>query len=501
MCLAIVLIAGAAQAAGKPVEPPPEWAAYYAAVRKADVIEDDEARCRAYPDLPGVGWAAGVGSGRCSILREPMLSLDQLQALLEQPDGATELERRHAALLDAHYDDPAQREQIFVAFAPFDESARAKEVADRWLAVAPSSPYALAAAGTQRMAMAWQARGTGYASTIAREDRARMHRYMQEAAPYFVESLEREARLSPACVGLASMMRMVASHEDWQAMVARCVDRDPVSYLTVLEWYEGATPKWGGSMEELRSMVAYAMAHIAQNPSLGSFGGELAAVVPVRQSGDDPVAAQPGLVAAARMGPSASIMAQAAYALSKAGDRWGSFAYDSQAIRYRPANDVTRSNRALKLRRFGDDAWALRDLRVAAQAEPGDLDYVYRIGQVLRELEGEAAALPYFKRAMQSSDPEHRLQATEMYCQGLVMAGPQAEADSCTQRMVQDHAEHGETWRLRSLALMQQHDDGVRLRPAVENFLRYADPDLPHHADELPRMRELLEAMKTGDAK
>ena len=49
--LALTLLSTHAQAAGK--TPPPEYAAYVAAVRKADAIQDDLQRCLAYPDLPG----------------------------------------------------------------------------------------------------------------------------------------------------------------------------------------------------------------------------------------------------------------------------------------------------------------------------------------------------------------------------------------------------------------------------------------------------------------
>ena len=490
-------VAGTAQAAVTQVEPPAKWAAYYEAVRKADTIADDEARCRAYPDLPGMQWAQGVGSGRCSILREPVLTLEQIEAILAQPEGLAELDRRYAALLEGHYKDPAQREQIHMAFNSFDHGERAQAVAGRWVKAAPGSAFAQAAAGRQRLSMATEARGENIIRDTPQQNLDRMHEHLLAATPYFSESLRIEPRLSPSCVGLAQVMRLGAGHEYWSSVVAQCVARDPDSYLTVLEWCEGATPKWGGSMEELRVMVAYATAGVARNPALGSFAGELAYAA--FRNADDPDA--PALAAIAATGPSASIMARTGYALASSRDHWGAFAHHSQAIRYRPANALYRYNRALLLRRFGDYDWALRDLHIASALEPQDLDYVYGIGLVLRDVEGDAAALPHFKRALATTDPVLKRQSTEMYCQALLSTDTLSEADTCTRDMVAAYPELGEAWRLRSEVLIEQDDDGRQLRPAAENFLRYANPDFRHHAAAVPRMRGILRMLDAEQPK
>src|SRR5262245_56520742 len=126
-----MLMTQAHAARPEPVEPPPELAQYIADVRKADGIADDEARCKAYPDLPGNDWRPGAAQGRCSLLRKPAWSLEQIDRLLATPEGAKQLERGFADLLDAHYRDPLQREQIFIAYTVFDDSPRAAQIAQR----------------------------------------------------------------------------------------------------------------------------------------------------------------------------------------------------------------------------------------------------------------------------------------------------------------------------------------------------------------------------------
>ena len=97
--------------------------------------------------------------GRCTILRAPAWSLDDIDRLLATPEGVAELERGFANLLDAHYTDQSQREQIFIAFGVFDESKRAGDVSQRWLKLAPESAFANTAAGVHLGASGWKARG------------------------------------------------------------------------------------------------------------------------------------------------------------------------------------------------------------------------------------------------------------------------------------------------------------------------------------------------------
>ena len=114
---AIFAIATHVHAASRaPDSPPAEWAQYIDEVRKADAIDNDEARCKAYPDLPGDQWRPGAAQARCTLLRAPAWSLDDIDRLLATPEGVDQLERGFAALLDGHYSDQAQREQIFIAF-------------------------------------------------------------------------------------------------------------------------------------------------------------------------------------------------------------------------------------------------------------------------------------------------------------------------------------------------------------------------------------------------
>jgi|GEM_PF-5134277 len=74
--------ASSAKGPPEPDTPPAEWAEYIAQVKAADKVQGDEVRCKAHPDLPGNQWRPGAAQGRCSLLRAPVYTLDQIDALL-----------------------------------------------------------------------------------------------------------------------------------------------------------------------------------------------------------------------------------------------------------------------------------------------------------------------------------------------------------------------------------------------------------------------------------
>jgi tetratricopeptide (TPR) repeat protein len=372
-----------AGAAEPGVKPPAQWTAYIAAVRKADAIAGDEARCLAHPDLPGNDWSPDAGKWRCSILRKPMLSLDEIDQLLQAEEGTAELEHRFAQLLDAHYKDQQQREQIFNAFGPFDDSARAGAVAKRWLERSPKSAFANMAMASHHSDMGWKARGTQYAQETPQAQLQRMNDEFALAVPLYLKALEIEPRLSPACTRLAAIGRQ--SSDELQRYAMRiCTKVDPDSYYLALERIFGAQPRWGGSDEALRLAVAYAAARVEKNPTLGALLGEGAGYGPSVADNFGDVVDE--LVGAVRMAPSGTLAAHAGRGYRVKSDPWSSIAYLSQGLRFWPKNEDWRYERAGQLIVVHDFRWAVTDMQVALEAEPDNGWYHYRMGRAVAGL-------------------------------------------------------------------------------------------------------------------
>jgi hypothetical protein len=285
-----------------PAVPPPEWVDYITATRKADRIVDLEQRCLAYPDLPGNEWPAGAAIARCVLMRRPMLTLDEIEKMLSQPGGAAELDKRYASLLQAHYDDPLQKEQIFVSYEIFDKSEHSQRVAEQWLGESPKSTYAKLALGVVHAEQGWHARGDKFAKETPRASLEAMQKQFLVAVPLLLEALKQEPRLSPACNELAAIGRM-SSDRLQQGAMAACLSNDPASYHVLREWLMEAQPKWGGSADAMRSVVAYTAARVDKYPILGSL---LAAAAGYDASNEhDLERSLPGLVSAVKIAPNA----------------------------------------------------------------------------------------------------------------------------------------------------------------------------------------------------
>jgi tetratricopeptide (TPR) repeat protein len=479
----VVLCCAFGASAAKPgLQPPAQWADYITAVRKADVIVDDEARCNAYPDLPGNEWRPGAAQGRCSILRKPDWSLDDIDRLLATPEGVAELERGFAALLDAHYRDQSRRDQVFIAFDVFDTTGRSGEIAQRWLSLAPKSPFAHVAAGVYYGSSGWQARGTRWARETPEDQLRRMSELFAKAVPLYLRALELEPRLSVACYKLNGIGRQ-SSDALQQYAASHCTKVDPDSYFLALERITTSEPRWGGSDEQLRHAVAYAAARTDRNPMMGALLGEAAGYAPSLADHYGTVADE--LAAAARMGPSAGLSAKAGRGYWNKKEPWAALVYLSQGVRFRPRDHDTRYARAAVLHDWlGESEWARSDIEAALREEPDNSYYLHLQGRITQELEGYVAARPFFKHAMNG---ERRQAAMEMYCQTYIL--PElvpAAADTCTRDLVGEFPESGEGWRLRAWVLYKARDPGVL--EAVEQFTRHAQ-DTSLHRESLEKMR------------
>ena len=453
----------------EPDTPPAERAEYIAQVKAADKVPGDEARCKAHPDLPGNQWRPGAAQGRCSVLRAPVYTLDQIDALLDTDEGVADLERTFTALLDAHYRDQEQREQIFIAFNVFNEDARAGEVAQRWLTAVPKSPFAMVAAGLHFGESGWNARGTKFASRTPEAQLKRMTELFAKAVPLYMQAMEVEPRLSVACTKLGAIGRQ--SSDALQTFAAsHCLKVDPDSYYVAWEQINAAQPKWGGSDEQLRHAVAYAAARTERNPILGALLGEAAGYRPANADSYGEVVDE--LAGASRMGPSGTLMAQAAAGYWTKHDWWRSVVYYSQALRFWPNNANYRYNRATLMGGANDYAWARSDIEIALKQEPDNSRYLYIMGVATEALESAVAARPYFKRAMAG---ERRPQAMERYCQSFMIPVVLKDAEACTRNLVDEFPGSATGWYMRVWALADRDVDGALV--AAQRFKALADSD------------------------
>jgi tetratricopeptide (TPR) repeat protein len=459
-----------ALAAGK--APPPAYAAYVAAARKADAIGDPLQRCLAYPDLPGNQWAPGVAKARCVMFNTPpMFTLDGLEKALAQPEGAKGVDAKFGALLDAHYAGADQREQIFIAFRIFEDKDRdkAERIARAWLAASPGSPFALTALGKALAARGWEARGTEFVRNTPADKLQRMEAYFVDAAKQYAAALEANPKLLPACVGLMSIGRQSSDEvETWATK--SCVEADPASYFVVDEMMTAAEPRWGGSAERMRAVGAYAQARVKDNPVLAVFAFHHA-FYEIDRADDGDAKALSVLEPAAALVPNAAYLRKVGGAYLRTRDYWKSFVYLSQALRFMPDYAQESRWRALVLYRLGESQWARTDAERAVALDPDDRSAHQMLAAILRDTAGPEAARPHYARAM--NDANLREDSFVGYCWTWIDAKQQQDAAECVDSLLKEYPDNGEAWRLRLIVL---GPDAPEASDAMKRFLATQDP-------------------------
>ena len=473
-------------------EPPPQHLReHIAALREADAVVGDEARCAAHPDLPGNRWREGAARGRCTLLREPKFPLDAIAAMLDSPGGVDSLEREFSALLEAHYSDQSQREQIFVSLAAFDESPQARAVSGRWLAAAPDSAFALVASATHYENLGWHARGAEVMSKVGADKQAAMSDALGTAAALHARALERNPRLSPACVGLMGIGRQMSAELEARVTPV-CMEIDPDAYAVAWGMIRSAQPRWGGTPEALTYMVAYAAARVDRNPILGALLGEAAgdAVLQPPEGSKRPSEVVGPLAEVAKMAPSGTLIAQAGSGYFHRGEHWLALVHLSQGLRFWPLDDDWRTLRARVLMQLGDFEWAERDLDVALAIDDSDGWRHHHKAMIQRRAgRGHAAMRPHLQRALQ--DPDSREAAYIELCNGYLAQAALADAEECSRKLVSEYPTSGEGWFMREW-LLTRHGGGD-LQDARRKLLEHGNPDEARHAARLRELRAMEE--------
>lgn len=490
--LPLTLLATSALAATPPKAPPAELAAYFSAVRKADAIEDALQRCLAYPDLPGNTWAPGIAKARCTMfLTPPRHTLDAIGTMLEQPDGPAKLEADFNSLLQAHYTDPAKREQVTTSLMVFGDQNRdkAERIAREWLAAAPKSPFAHAALGLVLAKRGWSARGTKFAKDTPDENLRRMTAYFLDAVKEYAAAMETNPKLILACQGLMEIGRQ-SSEELQKYATGKCIEADPTSYYVIDEMMSAAEPRWGGSDAAMRSVSAYAQAKVAENPVLGLFAFHHA-FYEIERMEDPDAQALAVLEPASLQVPNAGYLRMVGGAYLRKDDPWKALVYLSQALRFSPSYAQESRFRALALRQVGETRWARTDAERAVALDPDNGLALKQLGNILREVDGPAAAAPYFKRAI--ADEKTREYAYNDYCGALLDAKQLDEAGKCLDGLLAAFPKNPEGWRQRLYLIGY---DAPGSMEAMERFIALNDPkQWSYHADAVKRVRMVQAAM------
>ncbi|MEO7326668.1 MAG: DUF4034 domain-containing protein [Dokdonella sp.] len=245
------------------------FAQQWSAIRAADKIEDPAQRCLSYPDPPGLHWDAKVVKAICAPLAYRIMSLDDMSKALDE-GHADSLDEAFKGYFDASFSAPIGRGMLVRAYrVTFEKGTpEAGKVAQRWLAAAPRSAFALTAQGLYTLAHAQDVRGGAFYQDSARANLLSMQALIEAATANLVAALQIDHKLIPAYHGLIDAARLGSSHASIHELVEAALAVDPADDRIYLDWMNASEPRWGGSTDKMREIADSAGKQVGENPYL-----------------------------------------------------------------------------------------------------------------------------------------------------------------------------------------------------------------------------------------
>lgn len=149
-------------------------------------------------------------------------------------------------------------------------SQRHLALANEWIAHSPQnySPYLVRA--YIYYAMAWNARGSGYAKDMSDQSRAGMLKYVDLLKTDVTKALSLNGHIAPSYILLINSNSMTSNNDEMHRYYKLGTAQVPASYLIHSAYMNMNSPRWGGSYEYLENISVYASEKAHLNPRLAT---------------------------------------------------------------------------------------------------------------------------------------------------------------------------------------------------------------------------------------
>jgi tetratricopeptide (TPR) repeat protein len=470
---------------------PSETLDFFAAAGKAERIAGALQRCLDYPDPPGSHWSRDAVEAYCRYQLTSGLPFEELKALVQAGRGP-EVDRRMAELLQGQLARRGPPDLFDATYElDFDRSSSAiRHIIDAWRRQSPESAFAYAASGVAYTRAAWDARGSAWAQDTPQSNFETMQRLSMQAASDLGRAVALDGRMTTT---YATMIRLAGLNGDAEyasAAAKRGLAIEPSNYLIRSRLIWLAQPKWGGSVEEMRTQAAAAQPQIKNNPLLVLIGKQPDA----RAAGFDDCGCGRSPVPASEYRRifdqviTKSWLGGAGLSAANANQHALGAMYLSEALRFNPDNTDYLIARSNAFTRMGQYAWALADADRALEADPAAKRAWTARGYAYRSA-GDFAHAERDYRAALNLKPGDRWTLDEL---GRIYVYSTHEFDKgwdIANQMIQDYPEDPDGWILR--ASIQKDQPRPGLRDTITYFIDHFGSD-PSQQAVVAQMRPSL---------
>ncbi len=333
---------------------------FLAAARQAETFNDPMQRCLAYPDPPHSHWSHVAAAAYCRYHFNVVLSLPEMQVLI-QGGHAAELDRRLAQALQEQQSKPESAGLLDrIYYASFNSgSANVRPLLDAWKQASPHSAFAYAASGFDYVARASEARGTDYVRDTPPSQMDAMKNLLAKADEDLKRAVALDPKVTPAYVALINADRM-GDTSDAASAFEQGIAAAPADYSIYSAYLTALQPRWGGSLQRMARVIDSAQAHAGENPLLQ--------LLPAEELAEDYDVCDCHSRADWLMDPVVFDNVAGSNLLERAGDAASTHNYPglavvylSEALRFDPNLWRGRASRDYALTMLGEPDWAIQD--------------------------------------------------------------------------------------------------------------------------------------------
>jgi len=172
------------------------------------------------------------------------------------------------------YEDVTNEAQLFLAYESFEiKNADYEVLFNNWIIVTPDQYQPYLARASYYYAMSWLSRGHKYISRTSDKSVNQMYDYFKLAMKDISVVMEKNKKTTVPHYLLIGMSAMSGADKELQEIIDKALSLNLLSYELRARYLNFITPRWGGSLKQMASVIKAAEKYIPENSRLEALSG------------------------------------------------------------------------------------------------------------------------------------------------------------------------------------------------------------------------------------
>ena len=268
---------------------------------------------------------------------------------------------------------------LFTAYDAFSISHKKfQPLFDSWVTTTPKAYQPYLARAKYYYDLGWSARGGRWASETEQKQMNEMSAYFKKASDDLMFAIERNPKTIVPYYTLMGIMTTLGRDDETERLMRKALKIKPASFNIRSKYLNALKPRWGGSIDKMKTFIDESLLYSSKNPKLNLLEGFVYA-----EAGDMQVTVRKHNVAITLYSKSLEY-GDYHYTLYKRGkslfkrEKYQEALDDfNRAIKLQPDSSLYYYRRALTyidMKKYND---ALKDIHFAYQLDPYDEDILY----------------------------------------------------------------------------------------------------------------------------